>query len=164
MTGSGASSGTRAAGSSGGRPAFGNDRPHKSAYTLIDAARPPEIVSYLWRNVYPAAPTPQRLRAFVGTLAAGPDSRVNLRSHGEVGERLRQRLRLPECSCAGLWFVFERWDGKGMPAGAAGERIPIAARILHAARDASAFAAAGGAEMGCAMRGPAAREPMGASR
>jgi hypothetical protein len=32
-----------------------------------------------------------------------------------------------------LWFVFERWDGKGMPAGVAGERIPIAARILHAA-------------------------------
>ena len=47
--------------------------------------------------------------------------------------------------------VFERWDGKGMPAGAAGERIPVAARILHAARDASAFAAAGGAEMVCAM-------------
>ena len=34
-----------------------------------------------------------------------------------------------------------------MPAGAAGERIPIAARILHAARDSSAFAAAGGVEM-----------------
>ena len=108
--------------------------------------------SYLWRNVYPTAPTPQRLRAFVSALAAGPGfARVNLRSHCEVGERLGQRLRLPERSCEGLWFVFERWDGKGMPAGAAGERIPVAARILHAARDASAFAAAGGAEMVVAM-------------
>ena len=132
--------------------AFGDDRAHKAAYTLIDAGRPPEILSYLWRNVYPTAPTPQRLRAFVSALTAGPEfARVNLRSHCEVGERLGQRLRLPERSCEGLWFVFERWDGKGMPAGAAGERIPIAARILHAARDASAFAAAGGAEMVCAM-------------
>ncbi len=132
--------------------AFGDDRAHKAAYTLVDAGRPPEIVAYLWRNVYPAAPTPQRLRAFVSALAVGPEfARVNLRSHCEVGERLGQRLRLPQRSCEGLWFVFERWDGKGMPAGAAGERIPIAARILHAARDASAFAAAGGAEMVCVM-------------
>lgn len=132
--------------------AFGDDRAHKAAYTLIDAGRPTEIVSYLWRNVYPTAPTPQRLRAFARALAAGPEfARVNLRSHCEVGERLGQRLRLPERSCEGLWFVFERWDGKGMPAGAAGERIPVAARILHAARDACAFAAAGGAEMVCAM-------------
>ena len=132
--------------------AFGDDRAHKAAYTLIDAGRPPEIVSYLWRNVYPTAPTPQRVRAFISALAAGPEfARVNLRGHCEVGERLGQRLRLPERSCEGLWFVFERWDGKGMPAGAAGERIPIAARILHAARDASAFAAVGGAEMVRAM-------------
>ena len=76
---------------------------------------------------------------------------MNLRSHCEVGERLGERLRLPARVCEGLWFVFERWDGKGMPAGVAGEQIPIAARILHAARDASAFAAAGGAEMVVAM-------------
>ena len=132
--------------------AFGDDRAHKAAYTLIDAGRPPEIVSYLWRNVYPRAPAPQRLRAFIGAVVAGPGfARVNLRSHCEVGERLGQRLRLPERSCEGLWFVFERWDGRGMPAGAAGERIPVAARILHAARDAAAFGAAGGAEMVCEM-------------
>jgi HD-GYP domain-containing protein (c-di-GMP phosphodiesterase class II)/DNA-binding CsgD family transcriptional regulator len=132
--------------------AFGDDRAHKAAYTLIDAGRPVEIVSYLWHNAYPAAPAPQRVRAFMGALVAGPEfARVNLRSHCEVGERLGQRLRLPTRSCEGLWFVFERWDGKGMPERVAGERIPVAARILHAARDASAFAAAGGAEMVAAM-------------
>jgi HD-GYP domain-containing protein (c-di-GMP phosphodiesterase class II) len=132
--------------------AFGDDRAHKAAYTLIDAGRPLEIVSYLWNNVYPAAPAPRRVRSFVDAVVAGPEfARVNLRSHCEVGERLGQRLRLPTRACEGLWFVFERWDGKGMPEGVAGERIPVAARILHAARDASAFAAAGGAEMVVAM-------------
>jgi len=38
--------------------AFGDDRVHKAAYSLVDAGRPPEVVSYLWRNVYPTAPTP----------------------------------------------------------------------------------------------------------
>jgi hypothetical protein len=132
--------------------AFGDDRAHKAAYTLIDPGRAVEIIGYLWRNVHPGAPRPERLRAFVAALAAGPEfARVNLRSHCEVGERLGTRLRLPTRVCEGLWFVFERWDGKGMPAGVAGERIPIAARILHAARDASAFAAAGGAGMVAAM-------------
>jgi hypothetical protein len=132
--------------------AFGDDRAHKAAYTLIDPGRSIEIVTYLWRNVYPTAPRPQRLQAFVAAMAAGPQfARVNMRSHCEVGERLAERLRLPARVQEGLWFVFERWDGKGMPAGVAGERIPIAARILHAARDASAFAVAGGVEMVVAM-------------
>jgi HD-GYP domain-containing protein (c-di-GMP phosphodiesterase class II) len=132
--------------------AFGDDRAHKAAYTLIDAGRSVEVVTYLWRNVYPTAPRAQRLRAFMSAIAAGPEfARTNLRGHCEVGERLGARLRLPPRVCEGLWFVFERWDGKGMPAGVAAERIPVAARILHAARDASAFAAAGGAGMVTAM-------------
>ena len=132
--------------------AFGDDRAHKAAYTLIDPGRSIEIVSYLWRNVYPTAPRPERLRAFVAAMAAGPGVRAGEHaSHCEVGERLGERLRLPARVCEGLWFVFERWDGKGMPAGVAGDRIPIAARVLHAARDASAFAAAGGVEMVVAM-------------
>jgi HD-GYP domain-containing protein (c-di-GMP phosphodiesterase class II) len=132
--------------------AFGDDVAHKAAFTLIDPGRPVEIVTYLWHNVYPAAPTPQRLKAFMAALAAGPGfARVNLRSHCEVGERLGRRLRLPKRVCEGLWFVFERWDGKGMPNGVAKEAVPRAARILHAARDASAFASVGGPEMVAAM-------------
>ncbi len=105
--------------------AFGDNVAHKAAFTLIDSGRPVEIVTYLWRNVYPTAPPPRRLRAFVAAVAAGPGfARVNLRSHCEVGERLGERLRLPPRVSAGLWFVFERWDGKGMPNGIAGRGDP----------------------------------------
>jgi HD-GYP domain-containing protein (c-di-GMP phosphodiesterase class II) len=132
--------------------AFGDNVAHKAAFTLIDPGRPVEIATYLWHNVYPAAPRLQRMKAFIAAVAAGPGfARVNLRSHCEVGERLGSRLRLPDRVCEGLWFVFERWDGKGMPRGVAGEGIPRSARILHAARDTSAFAAAGGEEMVVAM-------------
>ena len=132
--------------------AFGDDRAHKAAYTLIDAGRPSDVLGYLWHNVYPAAPPPQRLKAFAAAVGAGPAfARVNLRGHCEVGERLGRRLRLPDRVCEGLWYVFERWDGRGMPNGVGENGIPIAARVLHAARDASAFAAAGGPEMVTAM-------------
>ena len=76
---------------------FGDDRAHKAAYTLAHPGRPDEVLAYLWRNVYPDAPSPRRLRAFATAVAAGPAlARENLRSHCEVGERLGERLRLPQ--------------------------------------------------------------------
>jgi HD-GYP domain-containing protein (c-di-GMP phosphodiesterase class II) len=131
---------------------FGDDIAHKAAYTLIDSGRTADVLAYLWRNVYPRAPRRRRVRAFATALAGGPAvARENLRGHCEVGERLGARLRLPRRVCEGLRYVFERWDGKGMPEGVAGDQIPMAARVLHCARDATAFAAAGGNEMAMAM-------------
>jgi HD-GYP domain-containing protein (c-di-GMP phosphodiesterase class II) len=131
---------------------FGDDIAPKAAYTLIDPARSVELLSYLWRNVYPHAPSARRLRAFGAALRAGPERpRANLLSHCEVGERLGQRVRLPPRVSEALWFVFERWDGKGLPNGIAGEQIPVAARLLHVARAAAAFDAAGGPAMVAAM-------------
>jgi HD-GYP domain-containing protein (c-di-GMP phosphodiesterase class II) len=131
---------------------FGDDTAHKAAYTLTDAGRPTEMLMYLWRNVYPRATPTQHLRDFASALAGGPTvARENLRGHCEVGARLGERLGLPDRACEGLRFVFERWDGKGMPEGVGGEQLPIAARILHVARDTTAFAAVGGHEMAVAM-------------
>jgi HD-GYP domain-containing protein (c-di-GMP phosphodiesterase class II) len=53
----------------------------------------------------------------------------------EVGQMLARRLGLPE-SVRLLFAQFtERWDGKGLPRGAHGDEIPLAARIVHVARD-----------------------------
>jgi HD-GYP domain-containing protein (c-di-GMP phosphodiesterase class II) len=131
---------------------FGDDRSPRAAYTLIDPGRPAEMVGYLWRNVYPSVTTGRRLRAFAGAIGSGPaGARESIRSHCEVAERLAERLSLSARVREGLWFVLERWDGKGMPRAIGGERIPLAARILHAARDAAAFHAVGGIELVEAM-------------
>jgi HD-GYP domain-containing protein (c-di-GMP phosphodiesterase class II) len=124
---------------------FGDDRAPRAAYTLINPGHPVEMVGYLWRNVHRQAARPERLRAFASAMAAGPSgARASIRNHCEVADRLAERLRLSQSVRDGLWYVLERWDGKGMPRGVAGEQIPVAARILHAARDASAFHAVGG--------------------
>jgi HD-GYP domain-containing protein (c-di-GMP phosphodiesterase class II) len=131
---------------------FGDDRAPRAAYTLINPGRPAEMMGYLWRNVHPDVAAPRRVRAFAGAVAAGPaGARASIRSHCEVAERLAERLSLSPRLREGLWFVLERWDGNGMPRGIGGERIPVAARILHAARDASAFHAVGGVELVEAM-------------
>ncbi len=50
---------------------------------------------------------------------------------------LTDRLGLPP-SVRGLFVhLTERWDGKGEPAGAKGDEIPLAIRIVHVARDAA---------------------------
>ena len=127
---------------------FGDDRAPRAAYTLINPGRPAEMVGYLWRNVHPQASTPQRLRAFASAMASGPGgARASIRNHCEVADRLADRLQLSQRVRDGLWYVLERWDGMGMPRGIAGEQIPVAARILHAARDASAFHTVGGIEL-----------------
>jgi HD-GYP domain-containing protein (c-di-GMP phosphodiesterase class II) len=131
---------------------FGDDRAPRAAYTLINPGQPTDMFGYLWRNVHPQAATPRRLRAFASAMAAGPGgARASIRNHCEVAERLAERLRLSPRVRQGLWYVLERWDGKGMPRGIAGEEIPPAARILHAARDASAFHAVGGIDLVEAM-------------
>ena len=38
--------------------------------------------------------------------------------------------------CGALAHAYERWDGKGYPSGLAGEEVPIAIRVVGAARDA----------------------------
>ncbi|HZE15535.1 MAG TPA: HD domain-containing phosphohydrolase, partial [Mycobacterium sp.] len=131
---------------------FGDDRAPRAAYTLINPGRPAEMLGYLWRNVHADAAMPGRLRAFAGAMASGPGgARASIRNHCEVADRLAERLSLSERVRQGLWFVLERWDGKGMPRGTAGDEIPVAARILHAARDASAFHTVGGIELVEAM-------------
>lgn len=131
---------------------FGDDRAPRAAYTLINPGRPAEMAGYMWRNVHADAATPQRLRAFASAMASGPaGARASIRNHCEVADRLAERLRLSTRVREALWFVLERWDGKGMPRGIGGEQIPVSARILHAARDASAFHAVGGIDLVEAM-------------
>ena len=47
----------------------------------------------------------------------------------------------------GLWQLFERWDGQGLPHGLIGEEISLPVRIIQIAQDAETFNRLGGVEM-----------------
>ena len=64
----------------------------------------------------------------------------------EVGEMLTQQLGLPSHMQPLFAHFAERWDGKGEPAGARHDDIPLAVRIVHVARDAAFQRMLGGPE------------------
>jgi HD-GYP domain-containing protein (c-di-GMP phosphodiesterase class II) len=65
------------------------------------------------------------------------DARGNLgalmRSHCLSAALLAEEIGLGEDVCAALPFAYERWDGSGLPAGAAGSQIPVAMRVAQLA-------------------------------
>jgi HD-GYP domain-containing protein (c-di-GMP phosphodiesterase class II) len=75
----------------------------------------------------------------VGRIAAAlsdPGGKArSLSSHCEVGAHLATRMGLPDDVVRGVAHGYERWDGKGLPAGLAGEAIPLAVRVAVVARD-----------------------------
>jgi putative nucleotidyltransferase with HDIG domain len=114
---------------------YGDDRAYRSDFAAIDSARPNELMAFLWRRT--AESRSPHVVAFAGAVLAGARcARAGLTAHCEVGRRFAQRLGLPDRVSDALWHVFERWDGKGLPRGIAGEEIPRVARLLHLARDA----------------------------
>src|SRR5262249_34072381 len=54
----------------------------------------------------------------------------------EVSAALGARLELPAKAIAALDEVYERYDGKGFPAGRKGDELTIAARVVHVAEQA----------------------------
>ena len=124
--------------------AFGDDLRLRSHFGEIDPARPQELMGFLWRRT--AESRAPHVASFAAAVAGGSRAAGDrLRAHCEVGERFATRLGLPAGVRAGLWYVFERWDGKGLPRGIRGSGIPRIARLLHLARDADVHWRLGGA-------------------
>jgi len=64
--------------------------------------------------------------------------------HCEVAQRLASHLDVSEPVIDALAYVYERWDGSGLPAKATGDAIPMAARIMHVAVHAEVHHSLGG--------------------
>jgi HD-GYP domain-containing protein (c-di-GMP phosphodiesterase class II) len=99
------------------------------------------FVRHLVRHVGEGRPRGQRVRLLAAGLAAG-DKRakrvVALQCEGAA--RLADRLGMTEGVRRGLGDVYERWDGKGVPGGLAGEHVSLAQRVVIVAHDAVVLA------------------------
>ena len=105
----------------------------------------PEFLGYLMRRFAAGAPPPTRARRVARVLADGTGgAKRSIAIHCEVARMLAPRIGLPPSVGVCFGYVFERWDGKGLPGEAAGEAIPIPARIVAAARDVDIFHRLGG--------------------
>jgi HD-GYP domain-containing protein (c-di-GMP phosphodiesterase class II) len=86
---------------------------------------------------------PARRAKLVAAALADSGEAEGLAAHCEVGSMLARRLSLEDPVILALQHSYERWDGRGNPAGLTGEEIPLETRIAMVAKDADLFARAG---------------------
>src|SRR3954470_426105 len=73
-------------------------------------------------------------------LTQGPQVNIPILSgHCEVAQRIAERIGLPEQIRENLGQIYERWDGKGLPRGLAGDAVKFPVRLVTLAQDAVAL-------------------------
>lgn len=108
---------------------FGDDIAIRADSYLVDWVGLP-YMKFMMGSVAKGEPLPQRLKLMAKLMVAGVAERTEMQhGHCVAAGLLAAEMGLPEQVQAALGHAFERWDGKGGPTGAAGEGIPIEARI-----------------------------------
>ena len=115
--------------------AGGDDLTFNAAMAPMLMAQPGEGMRYFVRHLAEGTPVPRRIGRVVRALADPSGSSRSLAQHCEVGARLASRLGLGDSVTQSLAHAYERWDGKGVPAGLTGEEVPVAVRIVAVTRD-----------------------------
>ncbi|MCH6471164.1 HD domain-containing phosphohydrolase [Sinomonas terrae] len=116
--------------------AVGDDRNFRSTFAGLDSSRPSDILRRAVTGLGAGAGIIGRARAVGGFLAGGKEFQVAMsQANCEAGARLAQRVGIGGHVPAALAQVHERWDGKGIPNGVAGEDLELCARIGMLAHD-----------------------------
>jgi HD-GYP domain-containing protein (c-di-GMP phosphodiesterase class II)/DNA-binding CsgD family transcriptional regulator len=103
------------------------------AYARVDTRSPREGLRALREEVRGEA-LGRAARAVVKELTAGRRLLdYVVRADCEAGRHFTERIGLPESVARVVLQVHERWDGKGLPAGLAGEALEAGARVIAVA-------------------------------
>lgn len=89
---------------------------------------------------------PRRVRSLARALADPGSKERLLGAHCEVASRLADGMGLPASVSEALMMAYARWDGRGVPAGVAGEHIPVGMLLAVVARDVELWARDAGPE------------------
>jgi len=114
----------------------GDDRALNAAMAPVLMGSGRQMMGRFVRSVAPGQPPLRRLRLVAGALADPKGTERSLSTHCEVAVMLAGRAGLEQPVVDALAHAYERWDGKGYPAGLEGDAIPLAVRVALVARDA----------------------------
>jgi HD-GYP domain-containing protein (c-di-GMP phosphodiesterase class II) len=116
--------------------AGGDDIAFNAAMGPMLMGQPAESMRHFVRHLAEDLPLGRRAGRVARALADPGMGARSLAAHCEVGARLAERLGMDESVRHALAHAYERWDGRGQPDGLAGEEVPVAVRVVVAARDA----------------------------
>ncbi len=114
----------------------GDDRAFLAAMAPVVLGSSREMMGRLVRSVGADQPRSRRLKLLAGALADPRGGERSMSTHCEVGAMLAGRAGLEQPVVDALAHAYERWDGKGFPAGLEGDAIPLPVRLVVVARDA----------------------------
>jgi HD-GYP domain-containing protein (c-di-GMP phosphodiesterase class II) len=97
--------------------------------------RSSEAIRWMLRHIAEGEPPVTRARALVTVFTDPKGPERSIRAHCEVGQMLAGRLGLGDSVLHALGRAYEKWDGKGLPDGIAGDEIPASSRVAIVARD-----------------------------
>jgi HD-GYP domain-containing protein (c-di-GMP phosphodiesterase class II) len=124
---------------------FGDDTALKSDFRRTDFATPASRPLFMLRHLGQGRPAAERTRLGVTFLGQGRQAAAAmLDNHWTAADRLAARLGLAQAVRDAIEQTFERWDGRGVPKGARGEEILLAARLVSLADVVEVFHRAGG--------------------
>ncbi|MBA3260529.1 MAG: HD domain-containing protein [Gemmatimonadales bacterium] len=129
-----------------------DDRALKRQHKLADWAAPMPGLAYAMRNAVPeASPLARVLR--VASLAVNErgSGREMVRTRCDRGAEIAAMLGFTEVTREAIRTLDEHWDGRGMPAGLAGEAIPLGGRIVGLAQSVEVFASGFGVDAALAV-------------
>lgn len=119
---------------------FGDEIAIRAQTLVHDAANPPEVIRDVIAFATAGRTDEQRAAIIQLIQTTAPQWAFhNFTSGCEVGDMLLRRLSFGPAVRDALAFTFERWNGKGYPAHAAGDTIPLAMRIVHLTHDMEAI-------------------------
>jgi hypothetical protein len=114
--------------------ALGDDIAAKQLYAPVDFGRKAELLPATLTQLGKGSGPLKRAR-IVATALVGANRAYDAmaRSTCEVAVRLAARLGMGAGVTEALGQIYERWDGKGAPAGNEGEGLSFVARVMHVA-------------------------------
>jgi HD-GYP domain-containing protein (c-di-GMP phosphodiesterase class II) len=124
----------------------GDERKAKSEAKLSDwSSITFEGLEYLLRNVMPGRSRLERLLA-IANVAINRDKQAAdlIGTRCDRGAQIAQKIGFSEKTYSAIYSLDEHWDGKGFPAGRAGDQIPLFARIMNLCQTFEVFAALNG--------------------
>jgi HD-GYP domain-containing protein (c-di-GMP phosphodiesterase class II) len=113
----------------------GDDRAYNASMGPEVMGSPRQVIGRHVRSIAPGRPLRERLPLVARGLADVKGAERSLSAHCEVAVMLAARAGLARPVIDALGHAYERWDGKGFPAGLRGDAIPLAVRIAVVARD-----------------------------
>ncbi|HLV98080.1 MAG TPA: HD domain-containing phosphohydrolase [Ktedonobacterales bacterium] len=122
---------------------FGDELMLRTEAAAVDSTQALQAISMLVRTIRRsqegASPVQLARKLAQGILTAASLMQEEYAGFCEVAERLAGRLGFDERMLQALGQTFERWDGKGAPAGLKGEEIARSVRIVTLAQDMITF-------------------------